>query len=218
MSKPIAVIVFLLSAFMAFGQLDSNSVTVSASHYANLQADQIVFAVSVDSGLNLSLDDVVAALAGTGITASNLSSIGPAQQQYPPPPDPAVEWVFALTAPVSKVKDTAALLSNLQQSIAKKNNGLTVSFRIQGTQVSQELAQSQPCVVPDLIADARSQAQKLADAADVYVGNVLALSGSTSTVNGSTNNILPGTYVQAVAPSPYSSCYVTVKFTLLRLR
>ncbi len=221
MLRLISVIPFVMSAFVAFGQLDSNSVTVSASRSANLQADQIVFAVYVDSGTNLSVDDVVAALAGTGITAANLSSIGPAQQ-YPTPPDPTVEWVFALTAPISKVKDTAALLANLQQSIAKKNNGLTMSFRIQGTQVSQELAQSQPCVLQDLIAAARSQAQKLADAADVFVGPVLALSGSTSTVSGSTSNILPGPYGpiygQIYGPSSYSSCYVTVKFTLLRLR
>jgi uncharacterized protein YggE len=114
------------------------------------------------------------------------------------------------------VKDTAALLSNLQQNIAKKNNGLSMSFRIQGTQVSQELTQSQPCVLQDLIADARSQAQKLADAADVYVGPVLALSGSTSTVSGSTSNILPGTFAQIYVP--YPTCSVSVKFTLLRLR
>lgn len=215
MLKPIAVLVFLISAFMAFGQLDSNSVTVSASHGANLQADQIVFSVSVDSGLNLNLDDIVAALAGTGITAANLSSIGP-PQQYPQPPDLGVEWVFALTAPLSKVKDTATLLANLQQSIAKKNNGLTMSFRIQGTQVSQELLQSQPCVLQDLIADARSQAQKLAEAADLHLGQVLALSGAISTVSGSTSNVLPNSY--APIYSPYPPCYLTVKYTLVRLQ
>src|SRR5258708_33311542 len=140
MLRLIPVIPFVMSAFVAFGQLDSNSVTVSASRSAILQADQIVVAVYVDSGLNLSLEDAVAALAGTGITAANLSSIGPTQQ-YPTPPDPTVEWVFALTAPISKVNDTASLLANLQQNIAKKNNGLTMSFALQGSQVAQELDQ-----------------------------------------------------------------------------
>src|ERR1039457_2549508 len=67
----------VMSASLAFGQIDSNAVTVTASRNANLQPDQVLFGVGVTSGLNVSLDDVVAALAGSGITVANFSSVIP---------------------------------------------------------------------------------------------------------------------------------------------
>ena len=72
----------LLFSPLAFGQLDSNSITVTASRNASLQPDQAVFAVSVQSGISASLDDVLAALQGSGITAANLSSVSSVQQNF----------------------------------------------------------------------------------------------------------------------------------------
>ena len=65
----------IVFASLAFGQLDSNSVTVTASRGVSVQADQAVFGVFVDSGLNTSLDDVLAALQGSGITVANFSGV-----------------------------------------------------------------------------------------------------------------------------------------------
>ena len=67
---------FLSVAPLLLGQLDSNSVTVTASNSATLQPDQAVFSIVVTSGLNASLDDVVAALQGSGITSANFAGIG----------------------------------------------------------------------------------------------------------------------------------------------
>jgi hypothetical protein len=211
------ILAFAISASLAFGQIDSNAVTVTASRNANLQPDTVLFGVTVTSGFNAGLDDVVAALAGSGITAANFSSVSsPFTLSIPTgaiaqPVQPMLQWTFTLPVPLSKLKDTSTALTNLQQSIAKKNAGLAMSFSVQGTQVSQQLQQSQPCVVSDLLADARAQAQKLADAAGLTLGQLLALSSSTSSTTGSSNsgffNPLPS----------LSICAATVKYALIRL-
>jgi hypothetical protein len=106
---------------VVFGQPDLNSVTVTATRTIYAQPDQVVFAVNVMS--ETSLEAVVAALAGSGITASNLVSVG----GFPVTVNGAVflplQWTFTLPAPLSKLKDTIASLSALQQTIAQKNAG-----------------------------------------------------------------------------------------------
>jgi hypothetical protein len=206
----------VLSASLGFGQIDSNAVTVTASRNANLQPDTVLFSVTVTSGFNTGLDDVIAALAGSGITAANFSSVSsPFTLSIPTgaiaqPVQPMLQWNFALPVPLSKLKDTSTTLTNLQQSIAKKNAGLAMSFSVQGTQVSPQLQQSQPCVISDLLADARAQAQKLADAAGLTLGQILALASSTSSTTGSSNSIFN--------PLPsLSICAATVKYALIRL-
>jgi hypothetical protein len=215
------ILVCAISASLGYGQIDSNAVTVTASRNASLQPDTVLFGVTVTSGFNTGLDDVIAALAGSGITAANFSSLSSPQVipgfspgtgiiTLPPSPQPMLQWNFTLPVPLSKLKDTSTTLTNVQQSIAKKNAGLAMSFSIQGTQVSQQLQQSQPCIVSDLLADARTQAQKLADAAGLTLGQILALSSSTSMTTGTSNSIFN--------PLPsFSICAATVKYSLIRL-
>jgi uncharacterized protein YggE len=206
--------------------LDTNSITVTASRNASLQPDQAIFGVTVQSGINTSLDDVVAALQGAGITAANFSGVSTLQQGtiiaggFATSTSPTLQWVFALPVPLTKTKDTVASLTTLQQNIAKANNGLTLSFNIAGTQVSSQLAQSQTCSLSGLIADATAQAQSLAAAGGLYLGAIVAISGSTANVVSSTPPIYissPG-YVSTVsssfvAPPP---CAITVKFVATR--
>ncbi len=212
---------FLFSAALAFAQLDSNSVTVTSSRNANLQPDEAVFGVYVDSPTSTTLDDVLAALAGSGITMTNF--IGVSTVQNPggtEPPPPGLEWVFAVTAPIAKTKDTIATLTSLQARVTQAKSGLVLSFAVQGTQVSPKLQQSQPCTLSDLIADARAQAQKLADAAGMPLGPILA--ASSATLSTSTAGIVaPGisfnrfTLISSSFSVP-APCTATVKFALGR--
>lgn len=203
------IVAFFVSVSVAFGQIDSNTITVTASRNTNLQPDQVVFSVDVISGADASMDDVIAALAGSGITAANFVRLIPLQQQFALQTlQLSLDWNFTLPVPWSKMKDTIAMLTALQKSIAQKNSGLTLTFSVQGAQVSQQLAQSQTCSVSDLLADARKQAQKLADAAGLFLGGVLAMSGSTSTSSGSPASL------SALAPVP--GCLLTVKFAVTR--
>ena len=192
MRKLPLILALVLSSSLAFGQTDSNSITVTASQsYTSAPPDTAVFGVDVTSGLDTSLDDVIAVLQGTGVSAANLQSLneftnygGSAGQTTE-----TLDWRFTFTAPFTKNKDTITMLTGLQQTIAKKNNGQTMSFSIQGTQSS---AQPPACSLSDLLNSAKTQAQKLADGAGASLGNILAMS------------------------SPTGACNLTVKFALLR--
>jgi uncharacterized protein YggE len=198
-----------------FAQLDSNSVTVTASRSTALQPDQVVFSVFVESNLSASFEDVLSALAGSGITQANFTGINAGAPQFVTgngPPTPVIDWAFALSAPLSKIKDTVTMLNALQQSVAKMNKGLRLSFTVQGTQVSQQAQQAQPCSIPDLLADARAQAQKLTNAGGFTLDTILAMASATATASsqvvGLTSIVLPSSV----------PCTLTVKFGLLRFQ
>jgi len=227
MSLTNRILLVFLTAAAAFAQLDSNSVTVSASRGTTIQADQVVFAITVSSGLDVNLTDVVAAVQSAGLTLSNFQSVSttpvyqilPTGTPQPGMPPPALQWVFALPVPISKLKDTTATLTTLQQSIARNNNGMTISFSIAGTQVSVPLQQSQTCPLPDLLSDARTQAQKMAEAANMTLGAILAMSGSTATVqpgSGVPITAYLGSFsFSSLLTSPTAQpCFITVKFAL----
>jgi hypothetical protein len=101
MLKHTLIFGLLMSASVLFGQVDSNTVTVTSSQSTNVQPDQVLFAVSVTTSLNSTLDDVLAALKGSGITIANFSGvssafaiptgIGITNQQS----TPTLQWSFA---------------------------------------------------------------------------------------------------------------------------
>jgi hypothetical protein len=227
MVKRLPFFLLILSVPAAFAQLDSNSVTVTATRSMTQQPDQVLFGVTVQSGLNTSLDDVVAALQGSGITAANFSgvSMGPnvifavvGPQPAPPIMASPLQWIFSLPVPLAKIKDTIAMLTALQKNIAQQNNGLMLSFNVQGTQVSAQSQQSHVCPTADLLADATTQAQKLAAAAGLSLGSVLALSSGTS-ISGNVGTPVAVAAVLSFAPPVLPSvCSMTVKFALLRFQ
>jgi hypothetical protein len=99
---------FLTSASLVFGQLDSDTVTIQASRSVNLTPDQVVFSVSVSAAPTTGLDQIVAALANSGITASNFVGVtGGTGSQSP------LQWMFSLVAPLTKIKATIAPLTAL---------------------------------------------------------------------------------------------------------
>lgn len=200
--------VLLSCCSLACGQTEVNSVTVSASNNVNLQPDQAIFSVTVQSGATTGLDDVLAALQGSGITAANLGGVSSLQLNTVGNQGLTLQWTFYLAAPLANTKATVASLTTLQQNVAKTGNGLTLSFSILGTQVSQQLVQSQSCSLAGLIASATTQAQNLAAAANRTVGRILALSSSTSISTGAS---LVNPYA-SLNPPP---CAVTVTFGLI---
>lgn len=203
---------FLTSASLVFGQLDSDTATIQASRSVNLTPDQVVFSVSASAGPSTGLDQVVAALSNSGITAANFVRVtGGADNQSP------LQWLFTLAAPLAKIKATVASLTALQQSIAQNNSGLTLSFQVQGTQVSPESIQSQACAAKDLVADAQAQAQNMAAAAGLFIGPIVEISDGTSVV-GTVSTGVPVSIVADFVPSSVlpSGCYIEVKFKLLR--
>ena len=219
MCKSALVVVPLLFCSLAFGQLDSNSITVTASRNVSLQPDQAIFGVTVQAGISTSLDEIVVALQGSGITAANLSSVT-TPSQYTingTQPTPMLQWTFSVPVSLTKTKDTVATLTALQQSITKLNNGMTLSFYIAGTQVSQQLAQSQTCSIPALVADATAQAQTMAAAGGLTLGAIVAMSSATPNLVASPQAVFAsGPYVSAISSSLAPPCVITVKFNTTR--
>jgi hypothetical protein len=217
MRKVLLILPLAMFMPLAFGQVDSNSITITASRIiASGQPDQAIFGVQVSSGLATSLDDVIGGLQGSGITVANFNglfssiyNIGIGDQQAVP----TLNWSFLFAVPFTKTKDTVTMLSALQQSIAKKNNGLTMSFTVQGTQASTQSQQT--CSLSDLVADARARAQKVADAGGVSVGSILAMSSASPNTGVGLNQVASLGALTAPAPVP-ASCSLTVKFALVR--
>jgi uncharacterized protein YggE len=173
-------LILLLTPALLLGQPTSNVVSVTASSSSTQQPDQVVFGVTVSSGIDKNLNDIVGALSGSGIVAANLTSVNSVPivnpLALPPQTAPTVNWNFQLTAPLAKVKDTTTSLTTLQKTIAQANNGLALSFSVTGTQISQ----SQSCDLGGLVNTGRMQAQKIAAAAGLSVGAIVAVSNFTS--------------------------------------
>src|SRR5690349_6776667 len=104
-SKCIATLPLFLSVIALGQQLDSNTVTVTASRNRSLQPDSAVFGVLVETGFDPGLDDVAAALAGSGITAANFTDVSSSLGLFLTDPvtqsgQSRMEWTFSLQVPV----------------------------------------------------------------------------------------------------------------------
>jgi uncharacterized protein YggE len=207
------LLLFLLAAAGAWAQTP-NSVTVTASKNAALQPDQVIFEVDVDSPIDSTMDDAESALQGSGVTAANFSGVNTVQSLpvvTNAQPQIQVRWSFTLPVDLANMKATTVTLTAVQKNVASKKNGMAMSFSVQGTRVSPRLAQTQTCALADVLADARSQAQKIAGAAGLSVGAVLAVSSGTQTAGAITAVFGSGVLVDPVSQPV---CSLTVKFAL----
>jgi hypothetical protein len=172
MRKLHLVTLLLAAPCLVFGQLDDDTVTVTASRLTSLQPDQVVLGVYVNSAATVALDDVVALLGGTGITAANVSSVSLGSTGLQ---NLMNQWIFTLPVPFSKLNGTLAALAQIQENAPKARPPLAVAFTVQGMQVSPDLQAANPCPHSALVSDARRQAQNFADAAGVKLGPIAVL-------------------------------------------
>jgi len=163
-----SIFTIALAPALLLGQLNSNTVTVTVWQNSSSQPDQAIFNVTVGSGMDKSLDDIVKSVASVGISAVDLVGISF--------PSAQIQWSFQLPVPVSSLKQTTASLAALQTAIAQ--SGGSLSFSLGGTQNSGTPQQS--CDFAGLIANAQAQAQSSTAAAGSAVGRITGISGSTS--------------------------------------
>ena len=165
----------LLATSPVFGQLDSHTLSISATRSMYLQPDQVLFGLSVNTSATGNLDQIVGALSGLGITSANLTGTFSSKAT-------TLSWNFSYTAPLSSLTTTVSALAKLEQTISQNNSGLTLTFSVDTTEVSEQLRQSQSCSNSDLVADATAQGQKLAAAAGLTLGPILKLSNTPLTL------------------------------------
>jgi len=203
----------LLLVTPLFGQIESNTVRISATRQIVVHADEAVFSVAVTSPTSTTLDQVLAALPGSGITSADLTGV----QNYDPV---TFQWNFSLAVPLSSLTATIASLGKLQQTIGQNNSGLALTLSLNGTQVSPQLQESEPCSHADLIADATAQAQQLVAAAGRRLGPVQRLSNTPSVQpsSGVYANFISGSFSSflLVAAAPPVTCSLVVEFQLLQ--
>jgi hypothetical protein len=206
----------LLFGSLLFAQLDSNTVTVTASRQIYPAPDEVLFGLTLTSGTQTNLDDVTSALRAAGVSAAQFSGLSTSYGDFAAN---SLQWGFTLTAPLSNLKDTSALLTAAQKAIGVKGSGLSLSFNIQGAQASEKQRSAVQCSQADLIADAQAQAKMLAVAAGMSLGSILSLSDPATAVYGNTNGYAAFLITGAVSFQPFAipvTCSLTVKFGLSR--
>jgi len=167
----------VLSCMAVCAQVSQNTVTVTASRNTNSGPDQAVLNVTVNSGTDQGLDQVIQSLAGSGISASELVAVN---YQAVPVRAPQLQWIFQITVPLASLKTTTASLTSLQESL-NRNTGISLSFSVQNTRNS---GQSQNCDFSGLMGDATANAQRRATAAGLPLGRITGLAGSISDGTG----------------------------------
>jgi hypothetical protein len=187
-----------LTPLLAFAQLTLNSVTVTASRPNTGQPDTVRFSLSLGSSSSATREEALGVVAGAGVTAGNFTGV----YSYGGSINPELAWSFVLTAPLSNLKATIASLAALQNNLAAEKK-YSLSFSVAGTEPS-----AGDCKLQDLIADARSQAAKLASAAGMSVGPIQAITGATSSASTMPSGIASATTVSA------PSCSITARFAL----
>jgi hypothetical protein len=210
------LLILSLAMSPVFGQVASPTLTITATRSVTPQPNDVEFGVTVSSGATASLDQILAALSGLGITSANLASVyNTAAQPF--------QWEFTLAVPIAKLTTTIGSLTQLQQNIGQNNSGLTLTFTVDGTQASQlsrQMQQSQPCSNSELIADATAQAQKVAAAAGFTLGPILTLSNTAlsqpaflEVASVLTGYIVPNNFFFSSVLPPFT-CSLVVQFQL----
>jgi hypothetical protein len=181
------------------------------------------------------LDDITGALTTAGISGANLTQVYTFQSQNGLQSQTWLVWSFTLTAPLSKLSATLTELVSAQQTISSNNSGLTLTFYVEGLQISPQLQQSQLCSQATLLADAQAQAKQVAAAAGVTSGAILSMSEGTSAgailqlvptqaiagnviTTGAITSVLGyASFISppAVLPTPRPTCSLTMQFQLM---
>jgi hypothetical protein len=212
-------LVLLVARVLAAADLDNNTVTITATRTIKAQPDQVRVVVQVAVPQDTGLDDVLAKLKGTGITASDLQYANGQQILFPDQrSNQNVQWTFVTTTSLASLKSMRTNLAQLQANLGA--NALT--FSVAGTQVSTD---AQDCPLSALVSDARKQADALAAAAGMRTGAIVSVSNGPAVIPIAVYDLLGvpvpsgisrvGSFSSAIITSPQASCSLTVQFKLL---
>jgi len=196
---------------LLFGQ-DQHTITITASRSTNLQPDQALIALTVNSPLTSGQDDINAALSKAGITGATFTGVTSTQAVGVGvnASQSVLQWSYTLTAPIANASSTVALLLATQQS------GLGLTFFVEGLQVSQALQNAQSCPESGLVSDANAAAQTLASAAGVSVGPILSIAGpgTAGTPGVVFASLYVGVFSELLTPAP-NNCSLTIQYQML---
>lgn len=178
------MVLFMLVSAGAFAQVATDGITTSASRTVTLAPDSAVYTVDVTLAAGTTVDQAVAFLKDTGITAVNLAGAGTTQGYLTTvPPTPAQRMVheFQITLPYIRLKDMNDKLTTAAKAVAAAGGALDQSMYL--TASDQVLQDARQKVMPDLVAEVRRRAEFLASASGLNLGALQSLSdGSYASV------------------------------------
>jgi len=216
------LLLFLACCPAALAQLDSNVLTVTATRNLNLQPDQAALMVNVTTSVNTSLDDVLSALQPTKITVASFAGVGTTFSGGAGSPNEVWMWTFTPTVPLAGLPAALASLATAQPVLSQSSNPMDLEYYVQGASLSSQLRASNPCPYTAVFSDAQTQAQKVAAAAGITLGPVVALTdGSGAAIQGAfvasySISVIPlsGLLAQLVEPASTPSCTLVVQYSL----
>jgi hypothetical protein len=224
------LLLFLACCPAALAQRDSNVLTVTATRNLNLQPDQATLMVNVTTSVNTSLDDVLAALQPTKITVASFAFVGTAFSGSASGNSLAAGvlnegwmWTFTPTVPLPGLPAALASLAKAQPVLSQSSNPMDLEYYVQGASLSSQLLASNPCPYTAVFSDAQTQAQKVAAAAGITLGPVVALSDGSGTVGQlsgvyigfaiAAGQLTAGNFVESLPPTtPF--CTLVVQYSL----
>lgn len=176
------VLAFLLCLSPLLAQ---SSVTVTSYIPISPEADQLVMSVRVTAALTSTRDSVLAAVRDLGLSASDLTYIQSTRQISVDSSSfvTRMVWNFRLTTPFGNLTAAVAQLTAVQKKLVQAKGDLSLDFSVDGTSSSSQ-SQAAACSLPALMADARAQAQRLAEASGGSAGRVLAILSGPGVAGG----------------------------------
>src|SRR5690348_3265401 len=105
-----AWIAITLCLCAAAAELETNTVTVTAGRAVSQPPDQVWLYVSLLARPDTGLEDIVAQLKGTGITAADLNYVTTASGDY-------LQWTFTPSVGFDKLAATIAALTQAQATL-----------------------------------------------------------------------------------------------------
>jgi uncharacterized protein YggE len=147
------------------GQPGPHTITVNAYRTLSAAPDQVVISLEVSSPRTAALSDVASALSKAGVAGATFTGLSSESG--------TLHWSFSLTAPVATLTNTVAALLNAQQNIGAGGSGLSLTTYIESLQASPQSRQR--CEQADLIAGARTHAERVAAAAGVSAGSIVGI-------------------------------------------
>lgn len=180
-------LVFLSLALLALsvpvsGQ--NNAITVTVSRNVDLSPDAIFFALAIVTDPDITLDQVLEAAQGLGLTAQSLTSVN-LQQYGPSPGQTRLAYAFTLSVAYSKFKDTNDKLATVRRTMAAATPPM--DLQVYAISISPSDAgrdQARQGLLGPLFGDARTRADQLAKAAGVELSGVVGVTEAWASPTG----------------------------------
>lgn len=198
-------LVFFLCTAVAAVHAQEAGISVSVSRYVTLRPSVATMSLGVLTDISLTTDQVVAKLKDLGVTADNVQDIS--LIQVGPPiggvPPVRLSYTFQFSTAIDKLKETTDIIARIRRN--------EPDIEIQGFATflgarREDYEEARQRVLPELVDDAKREAERIATVLGRRAGAVLAFGGVQG---GPPIGLLPG---QGAALNAFYNA--TVRFAL----